>query len=328
MFIHIPGLDVTTGVLGRVTEIARLAFRMAVPLTFVLLMMLIGSLWVSHSHRVPAVVVGAFLIAVAAGRIEILRSGADFVALGLVAAVAFVSVVGLEPRARIPISAWSVAFVMTGFVQLVDQRAADGVGVMSLPWLGGLAEAVAVVALITSPLLLRGRLGRLDWVVGAAIATLLTIAFLNIEGLTAAKILLLWNLGWSGGFPAIVYAIAIGSLVMTVAALLRRHRIGPAASLIFMTAAGFGLFSSYQTALLVVGLVLISVSPQLAATAQPVASVTRGLDSRLARRGSDSEFGVEFFHRYYAFEPSLDDTGLVDNEYPRFRRKVPPLAEH
>lgn len=272
VFIHIPGLDVTTGLLGQVTDIARLAFRMAVPLTFVLLVMLIGALWVSHSHRASAVVVGAFITAAAAGRIEVLRSSADLVVLGLVAAVAFVSVVGLEPRARIPIAAWSVAFLMTGFVQLLDQRAADGVGVMSLPRLGGLAEAVAVVALITAPLILRDRLGRSDWVVGAAIATLLTIAFLNVAGLTAAKILLLWNLGWSGGYPAIVYAIAIGSLVMTVVALVRRHRIRPAASLIFMAAAGFGMFSSYQTALLVAGLALISVSPQLAATGQPVTS--------------------------------------------------------
>ena len=262
VFIHIPGLDVTTGALGRVTEIARLAFRMAVPLTFVLLMMLIGSLWVSRSHRVSAVVVGAILIATVMGRFEVLRSGVDLVVLGLVAAVAVVSVAGLEPQARIPIAAWGVAFLMTGFVQLLDQRTADGVGVMSLPWLGGLAEAVAVVALITTPLLLRDRLGRLDWVIGAAIATLLTIASSSVEGLTAAKILLLWNLGWSGGYPAIVYAIAIGSLVMTVAALVRRHRIRPAASLMFMAAAGFGLFSSYQTALLVVGLVLISAPPQ------------------------------------------------------------------
>ncbi len=263
VFIHIPGLDVTTGVLGQVTELARLAFRMAVPLTFVLLMMLIGSLWVSHCHRVSAVAVGAFLTAAAVGRIEVLRSGADLVMLGLVATVAFVSIVGLEPQATIPIAAWSVAFLMAGFVQLLDQRAADGVGVMSLPWLGGLAEAVAVVALITAPLLLRDRLGRLDWVVGTAIATLLTIAFLNVEGLTAAKILLLWNLGWSGGYPAIVYALAIGSLVMTVAALVRRRRIRSAASLMFMAAAGFGMFSSYQTALLVVGLILISASPEL-----------------------------------------------------------------
>jgi hypothetical protein len=263
VFIHIPGLDVTTGVLGRVTELARLAFRMAVPLTFVLLMMLIGSLWVSHSHRVSAVAVGAFLTAAAAGRIEVLRSGVDLVVLGLVAAVALVSVGGLEPRARIPIAAWSVAFLMTGLVQLLDQRVADGVGVISLPWLGGLAEAVAVVALIAAPLLLRNRLGRLDWVVGTAIATLLTIAFLNVESLTAAKILLLWNLGWSGGYPAIVYAVAIGSLVMTVTALVRRHRIRPAASLMFMAAAGFGMFSSYQTALLVVGLVLISPPAEL-----------------------------------------------------------------
>lgn len=257
VFIHIPGLDVTTGVLGRVTDVARLAFRMAVPLTFVLLMMLIGSLWASHSGRLSAVVVGAFLTAAAMGRLNVLRPSAELVVLGLVAALAVLSVVSLEPPAKVPIAAWSVAFLMMGVVQLLDQWAADGVGVISLPWLGGLAEAVAVVALITAPLVLRDRLGRWDWVVGAGTATLLTVAFWNAEGMAAARILLLWNLGWSGGYPVIVYAIAIGSLVMTVAALVRRHRIRPAAALMFMGAAGFGMFSSYQTALLVVGLVLI-----------------------------------------------------------------------
>lgn len=280
VFIHIPGLDVTTGVLGRVTDVARLAFRMAVPLTFVLLMMLIGSLWASHSGRLSAVVVGAFLTAAAAGRLEVLRPGAELVVLGLVAALAVVSAVSLEPQARIPIAAWSVAFLMMGVVQLLDQRAADGAGVISLPWLGGLAEAVAVVALITAPLLLRDRLNRRDWVVGAAVAALLTVALLSVEGQSAARILLLWNLGWSGGYPVIVYAIAIGSLVMTVAALVRRHRIRPAAALIFMSAAGFGLFSSYQTALLVAGLVLMGTPSEFAASGQPVADVTGRVNSR------------------------------------------------
>jgi hypothetical protein len=279
VFIHIPGLDVTNGVLGRITDLARLAFRMAVPLTFVLLVMLTASLWVSHSGRASALAVGAFLAVVAAGRFEVLRPGANLVALGLVAAVAVVSVAGLELQARIPIAAWSAAFLMMGFVQLLDQRAADGVGVISLPWLGGLAEVVALVALVTAPLILRDRLGRVDWVVGVGIATLLVVALLNAEGQSAARILLLWNLGWSGGYPVIVYAIAIGSLVMTVAALVRRHRIRPAAALMFMSAAGFGLFSSYQTALLVAGLVLICAPSEPAASGQPVADVTGRLNS-------------------------------------------------
>jgi len=261
VFIHIPGLDVTNGVLGRITDLARLAFRMAVPLTFVLLVMLTASLWVSHSGRASALAVGAFLAVVAAGRFEVLRPGANLVALGLVAAVAVVSVAGLELQARIPIAAWSAAFLMMGFVQLLDQRAADGAGVISLPWLGGLAEVVALVALVTAPLILRDRLGRVDWVVGVGIATLLVVALLNAEGQSAARILLL------------------GSLVMTVAALVRRHRIRPAAALMFMSAAGFGLFSSYQTALLVAGLVLICAPSEPAASGQPVADVTGRLNS-------------------------------------------------
>ena len=258
VFIHIPGLDVTNGVLGRVTDLARLAFRMAVPLTFALLLMLTASQWASRSGQVSAVVVSAFLLATAGGRFEALRPAADLIVLSLVAAVAVVAVVGLETHSKVPIAAWSAAFLMIALAQLLDQWAADGAGSISLPWLGGLAEAVALVAFFTAPLVLRNHPLPLDWMVGASAAGLLALALLSTEGQAAVKILLLWNLGWSGGYHVIVYAVAIGSFVMAITALVRRRRITTAASLIFMGVAGFGLFSSYQTALLVTGLALMS----------------------------------------------------------------------
>ena len=48
----------------------------------------------------------------------------------------------------------------------------------------------------------------------------------------------------------------------------------------FMSAAGFGLFSSYQTALLVAGPVLMCAPSQFAASDQQVADVTGRLNSR------------------------------------------------
>jgi len=261
VFIHIPGVDVTSGILGGVADFARLAFRMAVPLTFVLLLMLVVSMWESGA-RLVAVLVAAFLVVAAGGRAEALRDAADLILLGLVAAVAIVVVVGLEPRWRVPVATWSAAFLMAGLVRLLDQSAADGVGLVSVPWLGGLAETVALAAFATTPLLLRRRPRRLDLIVAVGVAVFIALALGGAEAQSAAKILGLWNLGWAGGYPVVVYAVAIGALVMTVTALVRNSRILAATSLVLMGAAGFGLFSSYQTALLVTGLVLISTNSE------------------------------------------------------------------
>lgn len=258
VFIHIPGVDVTSGLAGVITEGARLAFRMAVPLTFALLVLLGLHLWASERGRPRAVSIGVFLGAAVVGRFDGLSFATDWLVLGVVTAVATSSLLRLEGRARIPIAAWSAAFLMSGVVHVLDQRVADGLGTLTLPWLGEAAEALALLALLATPLLLRNHLSRLDWLIGTGIATVLAVALLNAEGLSAARILFLWNLGLSGGYPVILYAVAFGSLGMTIAALIRHRCIASAAALVFMSAAGFGIFSSYQTALFVAGLILTS----------------------------------------------------------------------
>jgi len=266
VFIHIPGVDVTSGILGVVTDLARLAFRMAVPLAFVLLLMLVASLWESGSRQV-AILVGAFLGLAAAGRFDVMREFVDPILLGLVALVAVVVVTGLESRWRIPVATWSAAFLMAGLVRLLDQWAADGASSVSLPWLPGMAETVALIAFITTPLVLRNRPRPLDLLIGVGVAVLIASTLSGAEAQSAAKILGLWNLGWAGGYPVLVYAVAVGILVATVTTLARGRRMMTAASFVFMGAAGFGLFSSYQTALLVLGLVLMAVPSEALETA-------------------------------------------------------------
>lgn len=263
VFIHIPGLDVTTGLIGRVTEVARLTFRMAVPLTFALLVTLIATSWSRSSRRAMAVLVSAFAATAAIGLVEALAPEADVVMLVLVTAVAALALADLDSRSKIVIAAWSAAFVLAGVSQLLDQWAANGTMSASAPRFAGLGQAIALGAFLAAPVMLGRRLRRSDWLVYLGVVALITPAFLGAERQAATKILLLWNLGWSSAYPMILYILAIGSLVMTMVALVREDRSTDAAALVFLGAAGFGLFSSYQTALFVVGLVLISASTRV-----------------------------------------------------------------
>jgi len=120
------------------------------------------------------------------------------------------------------------------------------------PMLLFVAEAAALTGAALSPVLVRGRIDRRAAFVGMAGG--LVVFSMLVANASTTKILLLWNVGLAGYFPAVAYAVAFGAFVYTVAALARSGARLHSLSLMLLLAGGVGLHSTYQTGLVVAGL--------------------------------------------------------------------------
>ena len=267
VLIHIPGVSVASGPLRILTEASRVAFQMALLLLMSLLLLLAGRAWAGRGERILAALLGAFLVLSAAGRLGSNELPIDAALVVVVAAIGGVRFASLTPRSRVPVGLWVAAFVSLGFAQVMEQITADGGGGGAVwGWPVQLGEAAGVLAFLTVPLLLTGRAKRIEWIIGIGVGAV-ALAVLT-TGQAAGRILLLWNLSWSGWLPAYAYAAGLGVLSATlVRAGLGRER-NLTAALVFMAAAGFGLVSSYQTGLLAAGLALLP-HPSAPAEAPP-----------------------------------------------------------
>jgi hypothetical protein len=104
-------------------------------------------------------------------------------------------------------------------------------------------------------MLVRTEVRRAPLLIGAGVALATFMALLASPA--TVKILLLWNFGLAGYFPAFFYAVAFGALAFT--ALSSRSTDAPLAlGLALLVFGGLGLHSSYQSGLVLLGLVALA----------------------------------------------------------------------
>lgn len=260
--IHIPGASDVSPVLSAIAEVGRLAYYVTCVLLIGLLVLAVARSTVATPRTlvVPAAIL-VFGIAAGGARAGVVGDGT--VAVGVMVAVVTLGVVAASPRAplaRLPILAFSAAFSMVALDALV------GGGVVAVGRDGALrtaGEALAVGAAIASPLVLRARPGRRSVVLGFG-AGALTVALLMANSSTTT-ILMLWNLGFAGTFPWVVYGIAAGALTCTLVELVRAGDRRGATVIALLVAGGIGLHSTYQSGLVIAGLALAALTAEAGA---------------------------------------------------------------
>lgn len=252
-FIHIPGLDVLTGPLSVVSELGRLAFY----LTLVLLLALSVRLIIfrgrdSQFHSVLPI--GALALVLVGSALATAGLASPHFAgwTGLGAAGLAAAGVLNEGRSAIPVILWSLALAMTASPVLLQHAGGLAGGEMAVLARGG--ELLAVIALLSLPLLLEVRLSRTGALWGIAIAVFITAAFWASP--STSTILALWSVGVPGSLPALAYGAGAASATITIWTAWQSERPLLAAAVTLLLTGGFGLISTYQTTLVVVGLVL------------------------------------------------------------------------
>lgn len=179
--------------------------------------------------------------------------------LGLGTAILLVS----GARSALPVGGFVAAYAASAFFTL----AATGDGAMSVGLqrvLLNMAEIAAVVFACTTPMLLSGSRDRLAIIV-AVVTGLLVFGALLGNGSTS-RFLLLWNIGLSGSMPSFFYAAAAGGMTYTVLRAMRGGYPLIAAGLVLLVAGGIGLHSTYQSALVGVGLAALAAGLWVART--------------------------------------------------------------
>jgi hypothetical protein len=78
------------------------------------------------------------------------------------------------------------------------------------------------------------------------------------RGASTAKVLLLWNEGLAGAFPSVAYALAATTLFLACAGLATTGRGMAALGVTLLVLGGFGLHSTYQSGLVVVGMATLA----------------------------------------------------------------------
>jgi hypothetical protein len=252
--IHIPALEQLSGPYGTIASFGRYAYYVAIVLLIAALPVVCAALWrrADLASRAAAAALVAFaLLAVAA------RAGAagtvllDAVAIGVVILAGAAALARMEPRALVVPGAFAVAFAFSGGHTLLQDAASSNIRAFDSRWMLSVAEIVAVAFGILAPFGLRAVPGRRGLVASALVAGLL---FLMVASNPATfKILLLWNEGLSGAYPAVAYALAAGGLSAASIALLRQGRTLAACALLLLLLGGVGLHSTYQTGLVVLG---------------------------------------------------------------------------
>jgi len=257
--LHIPG--VFSEPFRVVAAAGRLAFLLAVVLATLTLALLIVEL--AHVGGLAGVAAAAFLATAAVVALRSAPADTDAVTVVSVAAVVILAVqamVGLGGSAKLPLLFFTLAVGMAGLQ-------AAGVGDAGL--LLGLAEGLAVAAAISAPALVGG-LGRRARIWGL-VAGLVVLLALGPMGATT-KILLLWNF---------LYAVAVGVLLATMVSALGDDRRDVLAPLVLISIGGIAPQSTYQTALVVIGLGLLVLDPGDRAAAL---AATPGADGSRADR--------------------------------------------
>lgn len=257
--VHIPGIEAIAGPYTVVATAARITFAAAIVLCVVLLGVAFRDLW--HAGRDGRVAAGGLGVFVAGAACALL--GAPVLVADVATLVAVVVIapfaVGRRPR-RQAVFWWCVLLVvLVGAVPaLTEAAAAAGLGTIRPTWLAGPVEIAAVAVALASPMLTGSSTSRRAGIIGVVAAVVVGAAF--VFGPSTTKILVLWNFGLSGWLPAAAYGLAAGCLAHTLVRLVETGRGREGLGLFLVVAGGVGLASTYQSAIMLCGLVVAGIA--------------------------------------------------------------------
>ncbi len=257
--IHIPGLARFETPIRVIAEVGRFAYYLAV--VFLIATLAVEGYRSLRAWAPPRMVAGGgailFLGTAAAGRVGLISAttfGVASLAVIIVCAAA-----SRRGRSVVPVACFVSALAASGLATLgqgggaaLTGRQVDGVLLI--------AEIAMVLAAVTSPLLLARPPSRGAVLVGLGVAVVAAAAFASAS--PTLSILVLWNLGAPGWLPGILYAVAAGSLATTTWSAITSGEGSTAAGLLLLVAGGIGVISTYQTGLVLAGLLLLG-SPRV-----------------------------------------------------------------
>jgi hypothetical protein len=193
-----------------------------------------------------------FLILAGAGRAGLIsQEGLGWSSLALV--VVLTAVVWRGAR-TIPIALFTLASVAAG-VSVLGQGTGGGLTGQEVDALVLSAEVLLILAAVTTPLLL-DRPPTKSGVILGLVTAILGIGAL-VSGGPTLSILVLWNLGVPGWLSGVAYALALGTLITTLWTALATRNWLTSVGLLLMVAGGIGVISTYQTGLVIAGILLI-----------------------------------------------------------------------
>lgn len=281
--IHIPGLGRFENPFRTLAEAGRFAYYLAV----VLLVYTLALLAYRERH-------GPVRSLVRAGGTVVFLGTAGAGRLGMVT-VQVVGWVSLIVLIAVTAASWRgmrllpIGLFVLGWVAAAGSVLGQGVtGNLTVGQVDGLmlaAEICLMAAAATLPLLLRVRPSVRAILVGLGTALVVSGGFR--AGSSTLSILVLWNLGVPGWLPGIAYAGALGFLVTTLWSAVASGQKCVASGLVLLLAGGLGTISTYQTGLVLAGVLLLGGSVPDIATS--TGSILRDQGVHLERRADALE---------------------------------------
>lgn len=252
--IHIPGLGRFETPIGILAEVGRFAYYLAaVFLAGTLAILAHQGLRAGTSrHLVGGTAALMFLGVAVAGALGALSG--TVVGWSSLALLVMVTTTAWRGLSTLPIGLFVLGSVAAGGTVL-GQGPWGGLTGRQVDGLLLTAEISLILAAVTAPLLLRHPPGRLAVIAGLGAASIAVGAF--AAGSSTLSILVLWNLGIPGWLPGVAYALALGSLVTTIWSALASDQRLTAIGLALLVAGGIGAISTYQTGLVIVGVLLL-----------------------------------------------------------------------
>lgn len=252
--VHIPGTDVLAGPMAWLAEAGRSAYYLSVVLIVLVGGALMVAWWAREASRRWLVISALVIFAVAAlgGALDVLApvglGWVSMAALGLL----ILGSAGAGIRA-LPVVLWAGAAWSNGLAILLQGRGGGLTG-EAVAGLLQTADVLVVAGALTFPLLLGTRPAGGPLLVGLTVAGV--VAALLTWASSTTAILVLWAFGITASLPPILYGLAAGGMAVTVQQAVHDGDRRAGAAALLVTAGGIGLISSYQTALLLVGLTL------------------------------------------------------------------------
>ncbi|MEE9184740.1 MAG: hypothetical protein V3U39_09755, partial [Acidimicrobiia bacterium] len=210
-----------------------------------------------------------FLLVAGAGRFGVISLSVVGWSLSAVLAVAVIT--GWAGWRSVPLALFALGVVSAGWSAL-GQGAGGGLTGRQVDILIVVAELAVVSAGLTAPFLLEERPGRRALLIGLGAAAAAT-AILSV-GASTVWILGLWTLGLPGWLPGIVYALAFGGLATTWWSAFDSGQWNVGVGVFLMTAGGVGTISTYQSGLVLAGVLIVG---ELVTRPKPSVTTAEGL---------------------------------------------------
>jgi hypothetical protein len=256
--IHIPGISRVEIPYRAVAELGRFVYYVSVLVVAMALVTLLGRRLPGARADLSTLALALFVGAALAARLDLIADSVlSWAVIGAVLLLLPAATRRFEPR-MLPVLLFGMSFAIAGISYLAPTDRSAG---STLSPLFPICEALVLLACFASPLLLRKKPNRAQVLTGLVASV--TTFIVMLANPATAKILLLWNFGLAGYFPTVVYATALGVVAVVAFA---NHSSDPHLSLGLglLVVGGFGLHSSYQSGLVILGLATIGRADQVA----------------------------------------------------------------